>query len=66
MTGPSERVIAFAVAGIFGAGRLANRLKELESDRSDRAMARWSLDRLHAQGNPNTVQQPRRCENGSK
>jgi|SRR5579872_553184 len=31
MTGPSESVITFAVAGIFGAGRLASRLTELES-----------------------------------
>ena len=31
MTGSSESVITFPVAGIFGAGRLASRLKELES-----------------------------------
>jgi hypothetical protein len=31
MTGSSESVITFAVAGTFGAGRLADRLKELES-----------------------------------
>ena len=31
MSGPSESVITFAVAGIFGAGRLASRLKALES-----------------------------------
>ena len=31
MTGPSESVVTFPVAGIFGAGRLASRLKELES-----------------------------------
>ena len=31
MTGLSESVITFTVAGIFGAGRLARRLKELES-----------------------------------
>lgn len=30
MTDPSESVLTFAVAGIFGAGRLASRLKELE------------------------------------
>ena len=31
MTDSSECVIAFAVAGIFGVGRLATRLKALES-----------------------------------
>jgi hypothetical protein len=31
MTGVSESVITFTVAGLFGAGRLASRLKELES-----------------------------------
>jgi hypothetical protein len=31
MTGSSESIITFPVAGIFGAGRLASRLKELES-----------------------------------
>ena len=31
MTASSESVLTFAVAGIFGAGRLASRLKELES-----------------------------------
>jgi hypothetical protein len=31
MTATSESVLTFAVAGIFGAGRLASRLKELES-----------------------------------
>lgn len=31
MTGSSESVLVFAVAGIFGAGRLASRLKELGS-----------------------------------
>ena len=31
MTGSSESVITFGVAGVFGAGRLAIRLKELES-----------------------------------
>jgi len=31
MTRSSESVITFPVAGIFGAGRLASRLKELES-----------------------------------
>jgi hypothetical protein len=31
MTGLSESVITFPVSGIFGAGRLASRLKELES-----------------------------------
>jgi hypothetical protein len=31
MTGSSECVIAFSVAGIFGLGRLATRLKALES-----------------------------------
>ena len=31
MTGSSESVVTFPVAGIFGAGRLATRLKELES-----------------------------------
>jgi hypothetical protein len=31
MTASSESVRTFAVAGIFGAGRLASRLKELES-----------------------------------
>jgi len=31
MTGSSESVVTFLVAGIFGAGRLASRLKELES-----------------------------------
>jgi hypothetical protein len=31
MTTSSESVRTFAVAGIFGAGRLASRLKELES-----------------------------------
>ena len=31
MTDSSASVLTFAVAGIFGAGRLASRLKELES-----------------------------------
>lgn len=31
MTAPSESGLTFAVAGIFGAGRLATRLNELES-----------------------------------
>ncbi len=31
MTGSSETVLTFAVAGIYGAARLASRLKELES-----------------------------------
>ena len=31
MTGSSDNVLSFAVAGIFGAGRLASRLNELES-----------------------------------
>ena len=31
MTPSSESVVTFAVAGIFGAGRLASRLKQLES-----------------------------------
>jgi len=31
MTGSSESVVTFPAAGIFGAGRLASRLKELES-----------------------------------
>ena len=31
MTGSSESVVTFPVAGIFGVGRLASRLKELES-----------------------------------
>jgi len=31
MTGSPESVVTFPVAGIFGAGRLATRLKELES-----------------------------------
>ena len=31
MTGSSESVVTFPVAGIFEAGRLASRLKELES-----------------------------------
>ena len=31
MTGLSESVVTFPVSGIFGAGRLASRLKELES-----------------------------------
>ena len=31
MTGSSETVLTFAVAGSYGAGRLASRLKELES-----------------------------------
>jgi hypothetical protein len=31
MTATSESVLTFAVAGLFGAGRLASRLKELES-----------------------------------
>jgi hypothetical protein len=31
MTGSSESVLAFAVAGIHGAGRLASRLNQLES-----------------------------------
>jgi hypothetical protein len=31
MTASSESVLTFAVAGIFGAGRLASRLKQLES-----------------------------------
>lgn len=30
MTGSSESVVTFPAAGIFGAGRLASRLKELE------------------------------------
>jgi len=31
MTGSSECVITFPTTGLFGAGRLASRLKELES-----------------------------------
>jgi hypothetical protein len=31
MTGSSECVITFPITGLFGAGRLASRLKELES-----------------------------------
>lgn len=31
MTGSPDSVLTFAVGGIFGAGRLASRLKELES-----------------------------------
>jgi hypothetical protein len=31
MTGSSESVVTFPAAGIFGVGRLASRLKELES-----------------------------------
>jgi hypothetical protein len=31
MTGSSESVVTFPEAGIFGAGRLASKLKELES-----------------------------------
>ena len=31
MTGSSESIVTFPAAGIFGAGRLASRLKELES-----------------------------------
>ena len=60
MTASSESVLTFAVAGIFGAGRLASRLKELESVDLIWAVACG----LHAYGNSNTVQQSSRCESG--